>query len=363
MQGGRFGAGDGLRALAALAVVGFHAAVIASAAAAGHASGPVWAVASHLDLGLYVFFVLSGYLIARPFARSLVTGAPGPRLRRYATHRLRRIVPAFWAALLITLAVAGAGGAGVLTAFLFAGTWPTLPQAWTLDAEMGFYLLLPVVAALAALVARRLPSPRARAVTLLCGLVAVAVLSLIARQAAGQVTDPLARSLPALLFAFAPGVALALVEPLVPARVFAWARPAGIAIGVAGVGLCALAAVHGMAGAVGGALVAAGAGAIVAGPLVRQWAGGGTGPVLGSRPLRWLGERSYSLYLLHFLVLAELAPVAHGRLVVLVALGAPASIVAAALLYQLVERPFMTRPASAPAPLPTAAPAPRVGGA
>jgi peptidoglycan/LPS O-acetylase OafA/YrhL len=49
--------------------------------------------------------------------------------------------------------------------------------------------------------------------------------------------------------------------------------------------------------------------------------------------------------------------------VVLVALGAPASIAAAALLYQLVERPFMTRPASAPAPLPTAAPAPRVGGA
>ena len=111
MQGGRFGAGDGLRALAALAVVGFHAAVIASTAAAGHASGPVWAVASHLGLGLYVFFVLSGYLIARPFARSLVTGGPGPRLRRYATHRLRRIVPAFWAALLITLAVAGAGGA------------------------------------------------------------------------------------------------------------------------------------------------------------------------------------------------------------------------------------------------------------
>jgi peptidoglycan/LPS O-acetylase OafA/YrhL len=141
------------------------------------------------------------------------------------------------------------------------------------------------------------------------------------------------------------------------------ARPAGIAIGVAGLGLCALAAVHGMAGAVGGALVAAGAGAIVAGPFVRQWAGGGTGPVLGSRPLRWLGERSYSLYLLHFLVLAQLAPVAHGRLVVLVALGAPASIAAAALLYQLVERPFMTRPASAPAPLPTAAPAPRVGGA
>ena len=198
---------------------------------------------------------------------------------------------------------------------------------------------------------------------LLCGLVAVAVVSLIARQAAGQVTDPLARSLPALLFAFAPGVALALVEPLVPARTFAWARAAGIAIGIAGVGLCALAAVHGMAGAVGGALVAAGRARSWPARWCASGPAAGPGRCWGRGRCAGLASARTSLYLLHFLVLAQLARVAHGRLVVLVALGAPASIAAAALLYQLVERPFMTRPASAPAPLPTAAPAPRVGGA
>ena len=174
--------------------------------------------------------------------------------------------------------------------------------------------------------------------TLLCGLVAVAVVSLIARQAAGQVTDPLARSLPALLFAFAPGVALALVEPLVPTRAFAWARRGHRDRG-RGVGLCALAPCTGQPWAGRSSRPGGRDGRPARAPVGRRR----TGPVLGSRPLRWLGERSYSLYLLHFLVLAELAPVAHGRLVVLVALGAPASIAAAALLYQLVERPFMTR--------------------
>jgi peptidoglycan/LPS O-acetylase OafA/YrhL len=197
MHGGRFGAGDGLRALAALAVVAFHASVVASVSAGHRADGPGWWLAGHLDLGLYVFFVLSGYLVTRSLLR-----APG--FRTFAVHRVRRIVPAFWAALLLTLAVAGAGGADVAGAFGFAGTWPTISQAWTLDAELGFYLALPPAAALAAL-ALRGRSPTTRAVALLSGLAAIAALSLVVRQAAGPVGHPL----PAVAFAFAPGVALA----------------------------------------------------------------------------------------------------------------------------------------------------------
>jgi peptidoglycan/LPS O-acetylase OafA/YrhL len=347
MHGGRFGAGDGLRALAAVGVVVFHASVIASASAR-QTGGPLWWLAGHLDVALYVFFVLSGYLITRSLMRT-------PGLRTYASHRLRRIVPAFWAALVITLVVEGTGGAGVAPAFLFAGTWPTLPQAWTLDAEMGFYLLLPLVAALGL---HRLVSSRARVATLVCGLAAVAALSLLVRQAAGPVTDPLARSLPALLFAFVPGVALAVLEPLR----FRPPRFAGTALTLAALALFALAALHGYRGAVGGALIALGAGAVVAGPLARQWAGGGTGAVLGSRPLRWVGERSYSLYLLHFLVLAQLAPLAHGHLPVLLGLGLPASIAAAAVLYELVEKPFMRPRTTAPALPQSAARAPSAPG-
>src|SRR4051794_9677945 len=307
MRGGRFGAGQGLRALAALSVVAFHAAVMTAPSAGSATDGLGWQVIGHLDLGLYVFFVLSGYLLARGFAAALVTGSPHPRLGRYVGHRIRRIVPAFWAALVITLAVEGANGAGpadVARTFLFAGTWPganpfqeLIPQAWTLDVEMTFYLALPLAAALAALLSPRpRPSqpPRAGAAALLLALAAIVVASLVVRRLAGEVDTPLARSLPALAFAFAPGIALAIVEPLLVARSTParWARPVGVLVPLAGVGLLVLAALHGRPGAVGGLLIGAGAGAIVAGPLVRQWGGGGTGALLGSPPLRWIGERS-----------------------------------------------------------------------
>src|SRR3954468_20167165 len=127
MLGGRFGAGDGLRALAALSVVVFHAAVMTAPSAETGTLGPGWQLVGHLDLGLYVFFVLSGYLLTRGFAAALVMGGPLPGASRYVGHRLRRIVPAFWAALLLTLVLEGANGSGpadVARTFLFAGTWP-----------------------------------------------------------------------------------------------------------------------------------------------------------------------------------------------------------------------------------------------
>src|SRR4051794_21553692 len=113
MRGGRFGAGNGLRALAALSVVAFHAAVMTAPSAGTATEGLGWQVIGHLDLGLYVFFVLSGYLLARGFAAALVTGTPRPRVGRYVAHRIRRIVPAFWAALLLTLAIEGTNGASL----------------------------------------------------------------------------------------------------------------------------------------------------------------------------------------------------------------------------------------------------------
>src|SRR3954470_15096825 len=70
-------AGDGLRALAALTVLGYHAALAVARyryhgaydPAFGRAAGSVFET---LNAGLFVFFALSGYLLARPFAHAVV---------------------------------------------------------------------------------------------------------------------------------------------------------------------------------------------------------------------------------------------------------------------------------------------------
>ena len=42
-----------------------------------------------------IFFVLSGFLLFRPWVKSAATGGPSPSLSRYAWHRVRRIMPAY----------------------------------------------------------------------------------------------------------------------------------------------------------------------------------------------------------------------------------------------------------------------------
>ena len=61
----------------------------------------------------------------------------------------------------------------------------------------------------------------------------------------------------------------------------------------------------------------------------------------------WLGVRSYSIYLVHFAIGVELVPLARqagsawGAFALTLALCAPLSVAAAALVYRFVERPFL----------------------
>jgi peptidoglycan/LPS O-acetylase OafA/YrhL len=98
----------------------------------------------------------------------------------------------------------------------------------------------------------------------------------------------------------------------------------------------------------GSVLLAAASGAILAAPLVLQWGGRPCWRVLDNRPMRWVGARSYGLYLVHFAVVTEVGehvldvtddPRAFFVLVLCVAL--PLSLLAAHLSYELVERPFL----------------------
>ena len=90
---------DGLRALAVLAVLLTHVGFQTGRTV----EGTVGAVLSRLDIGVTLFFLLSGFLLYRPFAAAHVGAAPAPRLRAYLRNRALRILPAYW--LLVVVAV------------------------------------------------------------------------------------------------------------------------------------------------------------------------------------------------------------------------------------------------------------------
>src|SRR5688572_16339952 len=91
----RYGAVEGLRAAAALLVVLTHVAYWTGYVNAGFLGG----LASRGDLGVAVFFVLSGFLLSRPWLEAAFRGDPAPDARRYAVHRAARLLPGYYLAL------------------------------------------------------------------------------------------------------------------------------------------------------------------------------------------------------------------------------------------------------------------------
>jgi peptidoglycan/LPS O-acetylase OafA/YrhL len=90
--------------------------------------------------GVALFFVLSGYLLWRPF----VTGTPDRG--RYLINRIARILPAYWLACLVLVPAIGGDLARYLT--FTQGDLNAVGVSWTLQAEMAFYIVLPFLAML-----------------------------------------------------------------------------------------------------------------------------------------------------------------------------------------------------------------------
>ena len=179
---GRLPGLDGLRGLAALFVVVHHVFLRAFPGyPADHA--PVWAAPFIFGrFAVVVFIVLSGYSLAlAPARRGWQLGGTS----RYLRRRARRILPAYWAALAFSLAVAwlvmpppgqAAPGIGsVAVNGLLLQNLVILPTPngafWSLAVECQLYLLFPLMLLAAR---RRGPVPMAAAVTLIVAAIGVA---------------------------------------------------------------------------------------------------------------------------------------------------------------------------------------------
>src|SRR5207248_7970993 len=92
-----FPACDGLRAVAAGSVLLFHVATSTGFVARSE----LGRYFNQLDVGVDVFFVLSGFLLYRPFARAHLRGEEIPATRRYLVRRFLRILPAYWLVLTV----------------------------------------------------------------------------------------------------------------------------------------------------------------------------------------------------------------------------------------------------------------------
>ena len=289
---------DGLRGLAALAVLVLHVWMYTDAnfPAPGRTDLLDKAI-GELRVAIVLFFVLSGFLLAQPW----VAGKT-PDLGRYAVRRIARIGPAYWAALIGSLAIVHGTGHGRDIAlhdvpkfvFFVANVFPETrnqldPPMWSMHIEVSFYVVLPLIG-LALLRAGRHR-------LLVCAALVAATLAFNTLGEVRAWPPETTWTLPTYLGAFAAGIAAACVTPraaLAPAVL------AGGALAVLANGVWH----SGGTGAIGHVVAdlpaAFGFAAIVWALAARP------GRLLDTAPLRGLGTISFGLYLWHMPVLYAL---------------------------------------------------------
>jgi peptidoglycan/LPS O-acetylase OafA/YrhL len=334
--------------------------------------------------GFYLFFVLSGFLVAAPFVGAFVEGRPRPRLPPYFRNRALRLLPGAWLLFAFVIARHGTRGASfgeLLAMFTFTDDHVDHPlttlvgQTWTLRVDLCFYILVPIASALAVrLVGKRLGvAGRRRAVW--AGAAAVSAVTLTVSGLIEPTTGA-TRSPTVLLFLFMPGVALAalLAGRRPPVR---RAHMPLIAAAVSLLGALVLIAyprsMFGLPMRL--AIVGCGAGMLVGGLVLLERGTGRTWGWMRSAPVRWVGRRTYGIYLWHLAVMAELAVLFDGAeragrtYAVLLPLVLLATLAASAISFRFVERPAMRlrhvspRATAAPEQAPPAAAVPATASA
>ncbi len=349
---GRYIAGlDGLRAVAVLAVVLYHLNV-------GWASGGL--------LGVGVFFVLSGYLITDLLlAEREREGAIA--LGRFWLRRARRLLPGLWVMLVVVTLwivfldpsqLGGIRGA-LLAALLYFSNWwyafqhvsyfasfgapSPLGHLWSLAVEEQFYLVWPLLLILALRFVHRR--------WLLVGLVIAGALASAWAMAAlfqpGSDPTRVYEGTDTRAFQLLIGASLAIVWP---SRRLTGPLPALRRRGLDALGGLGLAVIVVMVMDTneyqtllyrGGMVILSLATVAVIAALAHPAAL--LGRILGAPPLRWIGVRSYGIYLWHYPIIVLTTPVdsTPGPVLALLQLGATVAV--AGLSWHFVEEPIRRR--------------------
>ncbi len=346
---------DGLRALAVLAVIAYHL-------------GFGWAPGGLLGVG--VFFTLSGYLITDLLLAGPLSGRG--RLRDFWYARARRLLPALFLMLVVVVlwvVVLGPGqspqfGKAVAAAALYVSNWQLIFQhvsyfarfgppaplthLWSLGVEEQFYIVWPLLLVLGVRLIRersrvRGLRPRLAAVTLLLAGASAVEMALLFHPS----LDPsrLYYGTDTRAFELLGGAALAMVWPsarlraTIPASSRRLLDSAGIAGLIAVVVLIWRTNEYSPFLYHGGFVLLTVAMIPLLAALVHPACR--LGSVLGAGPLRWIGVRSYGIYLWHMPILVLTTPSsAHQTDLLRAALQVAATFAVAGLSWHFVEQPI-----------------------
>ncbi|HKP40634.1 acyltransferase [Mycobacterium sp.] len=310
----------GIRAVAALLVMLTHAAYTTGK----YTHGYVGLMYSRTEIGVPIFFVLSGFLLFGPWVKAAASDGSPPSVRRYAWHRVRRIMPAYAVTVVVAYLLYHWRTAGpnpghslvgllrnlTLTQiytdnYLYSYLHQGLTQMWSLAVEVAFYVALPLMAYLLIVVLCR---RRWRPGLLLAGLTGFALITpawLILVHTTNFLPDGARLWLPTYLAWFIGGMMLAVLQSQgVRAYAMVCVPLALVSFFIASTPIAGEPTTS--PNELREALAKAAFYAVIATLMVAPLALGDRGwyaKFLASRPMVFLGEISYEIFLIHLIVM------------------------------------------------------------